>query len=102
MYPFLVAAVLGLFAAMLFVNIYFRVKVLKAYKILVQNRVEFEPMAVFSQDRLDQEVIPNYPHLRQEIQDFANHLRYSIKMATVLLALITVFGGILMQYGRGY
>jgi uncharacterized membrane protein len=100
MFPLLAAIIIGLFVAMLFVNIYFRVKVLKAYKLLVQNEVQFEAMHVFSDKKLQSEVIPKYPHLEKEIMTFANHLRYSIKMATVLLALITLFGGLLMQYGR--
>ena len=41
MFVLLISIVLGLFAAMLFVNVYFRVRVLKTYKILVQNEVEF-------------------------------------------------------------
>ncbi|MEL7220261.1 MAG: hypothetical protein AAGJ93_03015 [Bacteroidota bacterium] len=100
MFPLLASIVIGLFVAMLFVNIYFRVKVLKSYKVLVQNEVEFEAMHVFSDRKLQTEVIPKYPHLATEIMTFANHLRYSIKMATVLLVLITLFGGLLMQYGR--
>lgn len=100
MYVFLVAAVIGLFIAMLFLNVYFRVKVLKAYRVLVQHEVEFEPMDVFSDKKLEQEVYPRYPHLQHEVMTFAHHLRYSIKMATVLLLLITLFGGVLMYYGR--
>jgi hypothetical protein len=93
--------VIGLFVAMLFVNIYFRVKVMRSYKVLVQNRVEFGAAHVFSDRKMTEEILPRYPHLKTEIQTFANHLRYSIKMATVLLALITMFGAILMYYGRG-
>lgn len=100
MFPLLAAIIIGLFVAMLFVNIYFRVKVLKSYKLLVQNEVQFEAMHVFSDKKLQSEVIPKYPHMKDEIMTFANHLRYSIKMATVLLALITLFGGLLMQFGR--
>ena len=101
MYILLISLVIGLFVAMLFVNIYFRVKVMKSYKVLVQNRVEFGAGNVFSDKRMKEEILPQYPHLTAEIQTFANHLRYSIKMATVLLVLITMFGAILMYYGRG-
>ncbi len=100
MYVLLVSLVIGLFVAMLFLNLYFRVKVLKAYKVLVKNEVEFNARHVFNQQKLETEVFPRYPGLTTEIQTFANHLRYSIKMATVLLALITIFGGILMHFGR--
>lgn len=101
MYIILISLVIGLFVAMLFVNIYFRVKVMRSYKVLVQNKVEFGAAHVFNNQKMAAEIIPRYPHLQQEIQTFSNHLRYSIKMATVLLVLITMFGAILMHYGRG-
>ena len=100
MFVLLVSLVIGLFVAMLFLNIYFRVKVLRSYKTLVQNEVEFNPRHVFNSEKMEEEVLPQYPHLKEEIQTFARHLQYSIKMATVLLVLITLFGAILMQYGR--
>lgn len=98
MFDLLIFLVIGLFVAMLFVNVYFRVKVLKAYKKLVKNRVEFGVKDILNKQKLESEVIPKYPHMRQEILDFSNHIRYSIKMATVLIALITAFGAVLMWY----
>ena len=90
--------ILGLFAAMLFVNFYFRVKVLKSYKKLVQNRVEFGFKDILNREKLEKEVIPKYPHMKEEILDFTNHIRYSIKMGSVLIALITAFGAVMMWY----
>ena len=90
--------ILGLFAAMLFVNFYFRVKVLKSYKKLVQNRVEFGFRDILNREKLEKEVIPKYPHMKEEILDFTNHIRYSIKMGSVLIALITAFGAVMMWY----
>jgi hypothetical protein len=101
MYVLLVSLVIGLFVAMLFLNVYFRVKVMQSYKVLVQNQVEFSARHVFNSEKMEAEILPQYPHLQREILTFARHLRYSIKMATVLLALITLFGAVLMQYGRG-
>lgn len=98
MFIFLIALVWGLFAAMLFLNIYFRVRVFKTYKKLVQNRVEFGASHVFNKEKMETEVMPKYPHMREEIETFVRHLQYSIRMATVLIALITIFGGILMYY----
>lgn len=98
MYTLLITLVLGLFAAMLFLNVYFRVKVLKTYKVLVQNEVEFSPAHVFNKKKMETEVFPKYPHVQEEIQTFVNHMQYSIRMATVLIALITLFGAILMYY----
>ncbi len=89
---------IGLFVAMLFVNVYFRAKVLKTYKRLVQNRVEFGAVHLFNRKKMEEEVLPKYPNMRQDILDFSNHMQYSIKMASVLIALITLFGAVLMYF----
>lgn len=98
MYLLLVSVVIGLFVAMLFLNVYFRVKVLRTYRKLVENRVEFGAAHLFNRDKMEAEILPRYPHMRREIETFASHMRYSIRMATVLIALITLFGAILMYF----
>ncbi len=98
MYILLISIVIGLFVAMLFVNVYFRVKVLKVYKVLVQNEVEFGAAHLFNRQKMEEEVFPRYPKQREAIETFVRHIRYSIRMATVLIALITLFGAILMYY----
>lgn len=90
--------VIAVFLALLFVNLYFRYKVLKSYRILVQNRVEFEAKWIFNQKRMETEVIPKHPKMANEIRDFCNHIRYSVKIASILIVLITILGGILMYY----
>jgi len=98
MFILLVTIVIGLFIAMLFLNVYFRVRVFKVYKRLVQNRVEFGAAHVFDRARLEEEILPKYPNEKEDIETFIRHLRYSISMATVLIALITLFGAILMYF----
>jgi hypothetical protein len=98
MYILLISIVIGLFIAMLFVNLYFRAKVLKVYGVLVRNRVQFGAAHIFNRQKLEEEVLPKYPQFRQEIETFIRHMRYSISMATVLVALITAFGAILMYF----
>ncbi len=98
MYILLISIVIGLFIAMLFVNVYFRVKVLRSYRTLVQNRVEFGAAHLFNREKMEAEIMPRYPHMREEIETFVSHIRYSMRMATVLIALITLFGAILMYY----
>ncbi len=90
--------VIGLFVAMLFVNVYFRAKVLKTYKRLVQNRVQFGVAHIFNRKKMEAEILPKYPNNRQDILDFSNHMQYSIRMASVLIALITAFGAVLMYF----
>lgn len=101
MFVLLISIVIGLFIAMLFVNVYFRVRVLKTYKILVQNEVEFGASHIFNRQKMEEEIFPRYPQFKQEIETFVSHMRYSIRMATVLIALITLFGAILMYYRNG-
>ena len=98
MLSLLITIVIGLFVAMLFVNVYFRAKVLKTYKKLVQNKVEFGAAHLFNKKKMEEEIFPKYPHMKEDIQSFSNHMQYSIRMATVLITLITLFGGILMYY----
>ena len=98
MYVLLLSIVAGLFLAMLFLNVYFRVRVLRVYKVLVQNEVEFGAAHIFNSEKMKSEIYPKYPGQKENIEIFTRHMRYSIKMATVLVALITLFGAILMYY----
>ncbi len=98
MYRLLIFLVIGLFLAMLFLNIYFRVKVLKTYRRLVENQVEFGAAHLFNRKKMEEEIYPKYPEMKKDIDIFVRHIRYSIRMATVLIALITLFGAILMYY----
>ncbi len=89
---------IGLFAAMVFVNFYFRVRVLKTYQRLRRQGVEFGSVHFFDRTRLEREILPRYPQARADILDFVRHIRLSIRMATVLIVLITLFGAMLMYY----
>ncbi len=94
----LITIVCILFVMMLAVNLYFRAKVLRAYRVLVQKEVDFTPSQIFSKLRVEDEIIPQYPDAAEAIRNFSNYLQLSIKMTTVLMALITAFGGILMWF----
>jgi hypothetical protein len=98
MYILLVSIVIGLFVAMLFLNVYFRARVLKVYGVLTRNKVEFGAAHIFNRARLEKEILPRYPQFRDEIETFIRHMRYSIRMASVSIALITAFGAILMYF----
>lgn len=98
MYTLLLSIVIGLFVAMLFVNLYFRAKVLKVYGVLVRNKVQFGAAHIFSREKLEKEILPRYPQFKSEIESFILHMRFSIQMASLLIALITAFGAILMYF----
>jgi len=96
MLDFLMLVVIALFLGLLFINFYFRIKALKLYKTLVNNNVEFSAGHLFNMDKMAAEVFPRYPDQVENIKAFSNHIRYSIKIAMILIVLITIFGGILM------
>lgn len=91
----LLFAVIGLFAAMLFLQFYFRVRVLGVYRSLVRQRVQFGALEIFDRQKR-MAVQERYPSASVEIDLFARHLRYSMRMASILLVLITAFGALLM------
>ena len=94
----LLIIIIALFVAMLFVNIYFRVKVWKTYRKLINNRVEFGAPHLFNKEKMEAEIYPKYPNMKEDIEIFVRHIQYSIKMASVLIALITLFGAVLMYF----
>ncbi len=98
MYSTLYYIVVALFAAMLLLNLYFRLKVYSVYKVLVKNEVEFEAAHLFDKSKMENEIYPKYPSMTKEIKTFYRHFHYSLKMASVLVTLITILGGVLMYY----
>jgi hypothetical protein len=98
MYFLLIVIIAILFSGLLFLNIYFRVKVFKAYKTLVQNRVDFNASHIFNKEKMENEIIRKHPEFRTELENFVKNMRFSINMATVLIVLITIFGAVLMWY----
>ncbi|MCB0689324.1 MAG: hypothetical protein KDC53_22455 [Saprospiraceae bacterium] len=98
MYTFGISLVLGLFAALLFVNFYFRWKVLKVYHYLINHQIDFKTEHIFNRKKLKEEIIPRYPDSEKEILTFVNYIHFSVKMASALLFLVTAFGLLLMHY----
>lgn len=98
MYGFFMWLAIALFAAILFVNVYFRIKVIKHFRKITKAGVEFGARHVFDQKRLESEVIPRYPESANDILVFAKHLRKAMKFATALFILICLVGWILMKW----
>lgn len=90
--------IIGIFVALLFLNIYFRVKVFKVYKTLVQNKVEFDSSHIFSKTKLEKEILPKYPQFNSDILTFIGHIKNSISIAVILVVLITIMGVILKNF----
>jgi len=87
--------VIGLFVGLLFLQLYFRFKVLKIYRRLVKNEVQFEASHVMSKRKMEKEVLPKYPEHREDILKFVKEMRFSLQIASLLIVLIMVAGLIL-------
>ena len=98
MYTTLIVLVIALVVALLVVNIYFRVKVMKHYKKLLKAKVEFDLSHVLNRKKLEEEVIPKYPESKEDIYAFVNHLKFSARIGMTLFVLISFFGWVLMHY----
>lgn len=98
MFNLLFLIIIAAFVAMLVVNIYFRVKVFKHYKYLVQNRIEFNTSHFFNKDKMEKEVLTRYPQHREEILLFVTMIHRSVQLASVLLVIIIAFGYLLLRF----
>lgn len=98
MYYPLITLVIAAFCAILFLNIFFRLRVLKHYKYLVQNRVEFSVKDIFDAKAMDAEVLPKYPQHASHIKAFADNIKRSVYLASALILLISVLALILKKY----
>ena len=98
MFNLLFLIIVAAFVAMLVVNIYFRVKVFKHYKYLIQNRVEFNTSHFFNKDKMEKEVLTRYPQHREEILLFVSMIHRSVQLASALLVIIIAFGYLLLRY----
>jgi hypothetical protein len=97
-YNIAIGLVITAFVMMLFFNIYFRVKVFKYYKILVENRVQIDVKDLLNINKIKEEVIPRYPKFEKEILAFIYNIRNSIFIAMGLIVVITLCWSILHKY----
>lgn len=74
MYILFIFIVIGLFVAMLFVNVYFWVKVLKSYCKLIKVWVEFGVAYLFNKEKMEVEVMLKYLDMWEEIEIFISYI----------------------------
>ena len=96
MQAFLSALILGTFAAIVFLNLYFRIKVLHHYRKLRDSNVEFDPTHLLNHERLRAEVLPKYPEHADDMMAFAKHIQFSLWCASALIVLISAFAAVYM------
>jgi len=92
----LIVGSIAAFVALLLTSFYFRYKVLTAYQVLRRNEVAFERAHIFDTARLEAEVLPRYPQFEKEIRQFVGGIRLSMRIATYLIVIITIFAAALM------
>ena len=98
MYELAYYALIGFVLSLLFLNLYFRVKVMKLYNYLVKNKVQFDASHMLNKEKLKQEVLPRYPQYETQIMEFVTKVRFSITIACLLFMLITFVGLLLKHY----
>jgi hypothetical protein len=98
MYELLVSIVIGAFLVLLFFNIFFRIKVLKVYKKLERNRVDFTVSQLLNKSRLEEEVLHLYPKHKDDILLYGHYIRTSFRIGLLCLVIIIIGGIILYIY----
>jgi hypothetical protein len=78
------------FAALLLVVLYFRIKVLRAYYVLISNKVQFDKTHIFDRKKLEAEILPRYPNQKKAILDFVGGINFSMRCVFWLVAIVTV------------
>lgn len=89
--------VIALFIAILFLNVFFRVRIFKVYKRLVQNKVEFDSSHFFNSEKREREVLSRYPQHKDDIEYFISQIHLSVQIASILIVLIIAAGFLLRQ-----
>ena len=84
------------FAAILALNVYFRIKVLRNYRTLVRNKIYFEAGHFFDRQRMEAEVMSKHPEFREAIEAFRDNILFSMKCAGALILTITALAAALM------
>jgi len=91
----LTSIIIALVCSLVFLNIYFRKKLLQSFRYLSKNKVEFNIGQLFNDERLKKEVLPKYPRHKEEIELFAHHIKSSLKIAIGIILGIILAGVIL-------
>lgn len=92
MFQIIIVVATSIFIVLLFLNLYFRVKLLKLYRKLVEGQVEFPTSMIFKTKLLEKEIVPKYPKYRNEIIQFSKHLNTSIRIAFIVFVISLFIG----------
>ena len=84
--------IVGLFCLLLFVNLFFRMRVLKLYKILVQNKIQFSASHIWNAKKMEDEVIAKHPRHEKDIRLFVQRMKQSLLVAIGIILAIAIVG----------
>jgi len=87
----------ALFAGFFVLNVYFRLRIFRHYRVLTQHRVEFGTADIFSDARM-RAVMQKYPQVEESIEKFCLNMRFTMWMATVFVILVIIFGFVLFRH----
>lgn len=92
MNPTFKVLIISMFVGLFLINIYFRAKVMKAYKYLIQNNIEFKAMDVLRTSKLKNNILPKYPAHQTEIINFVTLMKKSLTLSMGVIVLIIIIG----------
>lgn len=84
--------IIGLFCLLVFMNLYFRVRVFKLYKKLVQNKVEFSTSHIWNAKKMEDEVISKHPKHEKDIRLFVQRMKQSLLIGLGIILAIAIAG----------
>ena len=81
-----------IFLVFILFNVYIRVKTFGMYKQLVQNRIQFNFMDLFNQQKWD-EAKSNYPDSVELMDRFRSHIRITglLFIAVIVIVIVLLF-----------
>lgn len=89
-----------IFFGLLCLNFYLRLKVLSYYRILVNNKVQFNAIDIFDPQKIESEIIPRYPEQSNEIRKFTRNIRWTIIIGSVYILLVGILY-LILRFSNG-
>ena len=92
---FFTILLIGLVLLLLIFNVYFRYNILKDYKYLVKNNIEFGTSHILNAQKLEDEIIPRYSAHADQIRAFSNKIRKAFRIAMFLIVVLILLAFII-------
>jgi hypothetical protein len=80
--------VIGLLLILIFVNLYFRLRVLKYYKKLKNTELPLRSRHIFDRQKLEKEILSVHGPDRENIKGFVDQIRRMIIFVAILFVII--------------